>query len=245
MAKSNMFSGKRMLIAFTVLLIVAGAVWFLYKNKESFYTPTNGVSQTTQVYEEVPPEDTAPPVQVEQQGEPVASEQFSRVYSLGVLQHTPDVEKAFKSLLPPLCNGGHLCVDYYCRTWKSALLPKYWLRPITTKLPKSFVLRVLRILVPLLYPITTLVGAMPLGHILKRLIPIADPIFFYERQFGKTRISFKQRVEWSLLDTLDWLTPAFDNPQTELTVARWFNEADMLDIEVLKAGHLVGRGRKP
>jgi SAM-dependent methyltransferase len=50
---------------------------------------------------------------------------FDFVYSLGVLQHTPDVRRAFMSLPRMLKPGGEICVDYYERWWGSALLPKY------------------------------------------------------------------------------------------------------------------------
>lgn len=52
-------------------------------------------------------------------------------------------------------------------------------------------------------------------------------------------------LEWSLLDTFDWFAPKYDNPQTPETVYKWFIEAGLIQVEVLKAGHLVGRGRKP
>ncbi len=44
---------------------------------------------------------------------PFVPESFSFVYSLGVLQHTPDVERAFACLPPMLAKGGQICVDYY------------------------------------------------------------------------------------------------------------------------------------
>jgi hypothetical protein len=51
-----------------------------------------------------------------------------------------------------------------------------------------------------------------------------------------------QLREWALLDTFDWLAPEYDNPQTAQSVRRWLEEAGLLDIDVLKAGHLTGRG---
>jgi hypothetical protein len=48
-----------------------------------------------------------------------------------------------------------------------------------------------------------------------------------------------------LLDTFDWLSPEFDNPQTPETVICWLRNAGLAQIEVLKAGHLVGRGTVP
>jgi len=41
------------------------------------------------------------------------------------------------------------------------------------------------------------------------------------------------------------LSPAFDRPQTRETVTCWLHNAGLEQIEVLKAGHLVGRGTMP
>ena len=54
----------------------------------------------------------------------------------------------------------------------------------------------------------------------------------------------QQHEEWALLDTFDWLSPQHDNPQTADTAREWMDQGGMIDIEVLKAGHLVAHGRK-
>jgi 2-polyprenyl-3-methyl-5-hydroxy-6-metoxy-1,4-benzoquinol methylase len=170
---------------------------------------------------------------------PFHNESFSFVYSLGVLQHTPDVAKAFFSLPPLIRSGGSLCVDFYRRSWKSALLPKYWLRPLTKRLPKNLLFAALKRLVPILLPVSVLLGRTPaIGHHLRRVVPVANYV-------GSLPLSEAQQLEWSLLDTFDWLSPAYDNPQTPKTVLSWFERAGMARIEVLHAGHLVGRGEKP
>ena len=69
---------------------------------------------------------------------------FDFVYALGVLQHTPDVSKAFLSLPPMLKSGGKLCVDYYEKKWAINILPKYWLRPITKHIPKPILFKLLK-----------------------------------------------------------------------------------------------------
>ena len=43
---------------------------------------------------------------------PLCKSFFSYVYSLGVLQHTPDVARAFRSLPPMVVDGGRFCVDF-------------------------------------------------------------------------------------------------------------------------------------
>ena len=160
------------------------------------------------------------------------------IYSLGVLQHTPDVKLSFLSLLPVLKTGGKLCVDFYEKSWKSKFLPKYMIRPISKHIPKKVLLDGLKIVVPPLLLISRTVSLIPfLGKYLTRLRPVAI-------HFDEIPLSRKQLLEWSLLDTFDWFSPAYDNPQSADTVLNWFKGAGFENIEVLKAGHLVGRGKK-
>lgn len=161
---------------------------------------------------------------------------FDRIYSLGVLQHTPNVKEAFFSLASKLSRGGSLCVDFYEKSFKSSLLPKYWLRPFTTKVEKEKLFTYLERYVPRMLKISNLLGSIPLlGNYLKRLIPVAN----YN---GILPLDEKQQIEWALLDTFDWLSPAYDNPQNSKTIQMWFTEANFTNIEILKSGHLVGRG---
>ena len=143
------------------------------------------------------------------------------------------------NLTPMLANGGKICVDFYQQSWKSSLLPKYWLRPLTKRLSKIRLFSILEYLVPKLLPLSMLVGKFPLlGHQLKRLVPVANYV-------GDLPLDEKQQLEWSVLDTFDWLSPEYDNPQKPRTIRLWLEAAGMENIEVLKAGHLVGRGTKP
>ena len=56
---------------------------------------------------------------------PFKKDFFDYVYSLGVLQHTPNVEIAFKSLLPVLKPNGHICVDFYWKRFRTMMHSKY------------------------------------------------------------------------------------------------------------------------
>ena len=170
---------------------------------------------------------------------PFAPASFAFLYSLGVLQHTPDVARAVASLPPMLAPGGRICVDFYERSAKSRLLPKYWLRPFTTKLPKPALFETVERLVPLMLPVSQALGRIPvIGGQLKRIVPVAN-------YSGELPLDEDQVREWAVLDTFDWLSPAFDNPQTPSTVRGWLDAAHLENVEVLKAGHLVGRARKP
>ena len=175
---------------------------------------------------------------------PFKDNSFDYIYSLGVLQHTPDVKGAFFSLPRLLKKDGKICVDYYRKSWRILMHPKYWLRPITKYLPNSFMLTLLKFIVPIIFPVSWLIGKLPYGQVVKKIIPVADPIYFYEKKFGKIPMKYKERQQWALLDTFDWLTPTYDNPQTETTVYSWMKEAQLRDIEVHNSGHLVACGRR-
>lgn len=170
---------------------------------------------------------------------PFAAESFEFVYSLGVLQHTPDVKAAFFALPRLVKSGGKLCVDFYEKNFKSRMLPKYWLRPLTKRLPKDRLFSLLESAVPKLLPLSDLLGQVPfVGRQVRRIVPVAN-------YSGLLPLDRRQLEEWALLDTFDWLSPEFDNPQTASTLAGWLRAAGMQEIEVLKAGHLVGRAMKP
>lgn len=170
---------------------------------------------------------------------PFAPRTFPFVYSLGVLQHTPDVARAFAALPPMLTPGGQLCADFYERSWRSALLPKYWLRPVTRRMPKAKLFALCERLVPGLLSVSRAVGLIPLvGRTLRRVVPVAN-------HEGVLPLSATQLGEWALLDTFDWLAPEYDHPQTAATVRGWLEQVGLTDAQVLKAGHLTARGTAP
>jgi len=169
---------------------------------------------------------------------PFEPEFFPFVYSLGVLQHTPDVAKAFAALPPMVANGGRLCADFYWKRIQTMLHMKYLLRPLTTRMSQQKLFGYLETMVPVMLPISQLLGRIPLvGRVLKRLIPVAD-------YTGIFPLNDQQLREWALLDTFDWLAPQYDNPQTVTQIRAWFEAAGFRDVEVFHGGHLVGRGPK-
>ncbi len=170
---------------------------------------------------------------------PFAPESFPYVYSLGVLQHTPDVAKAFAALTPMVQRGGRLCTDFYWKRIRTMLHAKYLLRPLTKRMDQPRLFLLLQRWVPALLAASQSLGRVPLvGRGLKRIVPVAD-------YTGRFPLSDQQLREWALLDTFDMLAPTYDNPQTAHTVAAWFEQAGLKEVEVGHWGHLVGRGIKP
>lgn len=164
---------------------------------------------------------------------------FPFVYSLGVLQHTPDVAKAFAALPPMVAEGGRLCTDFYWKRLRTLLHTKYLFRPITKRLPQKTLFHFLEKTVPFLLRVSQALGHVPgLGRVLKRLVPVADYTGVYP-------LTQRQLEEWALLDTFDMLGPQYDSPQTTSTIRNWMANAGLTNIDVFQANLLVVRGIKP
>jgi SAM-dependent methyltransferase len=170
---------------------------------------------------------------------PFAPEFFDVIYCLGVLQHTPDPRQAFLALPRHLKPGGRIAADIYQGGWRRALNAKYWLRPVTTRLPQQRLFRAVERSMPLLLSLSRGANRVPgIGRIAKQLLPVTN----YEAIQDLDR---RQLREWAVLDTFDMLSPQYDRPQTPRAVHRWTHEAGLQEIEVGNFGHLVARGRKP
>ena len=169
---------------------------------------------------------------------PFAPGSFDFVYCLGVLQHTPDVEAAFRALPRQLRPGGKLAVDVYPRLWRNVFSGKYWVRPVTRRIPAPRLLGLVESSVPVLLPVSRALGRVPfIGRKLRQVIPVSN----YE---GIHPLSESQIREWAVMDTFDMLAPAHDHPQTADTLRDWFESERLRDVEVFRAGHLVGRAVK-
>jgi SAM-dependent methyltransferase len=169
---------------------------------------------------------------------PFAPFSFDFVYCLGVLQHTPDVSRSFLALPAQLRLGGRLVVDVYPDLWLNYFWPKYWLRPITKRIPERHLFSIVKLMVSCLLPISRAIGRIPkFGRALRCAIPVSN----YDGIFP---LSNKQLREWALLDTFDMLAPKYDQPQTMSTIHAWFEMAGMENVEVFRRGSYIGRGVK-
>lgn len=164
---------------------------------------------------------------------------FDFVYCFGVLQHTPDVARAFAALRPPLRPGGRLAVDLYPQLAGNVLWPKYWLRPVTRRVPPQRLFPIVERMVKLLWPISLGVGRLP---VVGRKLRYAIPVVNYE---GRLPLSATQLKEWAVLDTFDMLSPKYDQPQRASTLHAWFEAAGFEAIQAFRDGLVVGRGRLP
>lgn len=168
---------------------------------------------------------------------PLPQSYFDRVLCIGVLQHTPDPEKSFKSLVNYVRPGGELVIDCYAKRLKALIQWKYILRPITKRMKKERLYKLVSFMVSLLLPLAILLRRLA-GGLGARLLPIV--------QYSHWGLPYKLNKQWAILDTFDMYSPAYDKPQSLKTVNRWFKEAGFDDYEVFYGDNGVcGRGRVP
>jgi ubiquinone/menaquinone biosynthesis C-methylase UbiE len=172
---------------------------------------------------------------------PVKENFFDKLFCFGVLQHTPDVKKAFFTLPSYLKPGGRLAVDVYSKLNPPYLLQtKYWVRPLTRRIPPARLYKICEKYVNFMWPIIQkIISKIPrIGGLLTWQLLVAD----YR---GKYDLNEDLLKEWAILDTFDMLSPAYDSPQTIDTVSQWFKEANFAEIEVHYGYNgIEGRGTK-
>ena len=156
---------------------------------------------------------------------PFAPAQFDKVFCLGVLQHTPDVERSVKALIDMVKPGGELVVDFYpIKGWWTKLQAKYVLRPLTKKMDHQ------KLFTKIDNNIDGLIKAYRFFSKLKmnkfnRFLPICD--------IDGTlppNLPYKQLRDMCVLDTFDMFSPQYDNPQKIKTIVQWFNKYGMQKV---------------
>ena len=168
---------------------------------------------------------------------PLAEASFDKVVCLGVVQHTPDPHAAFRSLAKYVRPGGQLVIDSYPRNFAALLQWKYLLRPITRRMRKETLYRLIEVVTPPLVPIAKLLRRIA-GRLGARLVPIVE--------YSHLGLSPELNVQWATLDTFDMYSPAHDQPQSLKTVTRWFQEAGFEEVHVRRGlNGIVGSGRRP
>lgn len=158
---------------------------------------------------------------------PFPDSSFDKVFCLGVLQHTPSFEESVAALIKKAKLGGEIVVDFYpIKGWYTKVHSKYILRPLTRRLPKSLLLKIIRFNINWMLSLFDILCFMRL-EALTRFIPITDV-----RNFPR-ELTDKQRKEWAVMDTFDAFSPAYDNPKRLEDVKRMFTKCG---CEVIYAG---------
>lgn len=169
--------------------------------------------------------------------QPFLNASFDAMFCFGVIQHTPNVEQAFKSLFEYLKPGGLFCVDVYAAPL-AYLHPRHLLRPLTRRMQPERLYGRVEALVKCLFPLADAALRVPgIGQGLARLVPVAHwggAIELRDRA---------QYLEWSILDTFDWYSPRYESPQPLGKLQRWCRELQLQDYTIERyRGLFVIRG---
>jgi ubiquinone/menaquinone biosynthesis C-methylase UbiE/uncharacterized protein YbaR (Trm112 family) len=169
---------------------------------------------------------------------PFKKERLDAIYCIGVIQHTPEPLKVFHSFARVLKKGGRLAVTIYEKKRFTLLNGKYLIRPFLRNVPRDRLLDGLKLIMPILFAITTVVFKLPLaGKIARFILPVANYV-------DNKELTRAQRYQWAIMDTFDMLSPAFDQPQTEKTVFATMTTCHFTEIRRLPNPGLNLVGKK-
>jgi SAM-dependent methyltransferase len=159
---------------------------------------------------------------------PLAEGTFDHIYSLGVLDHTPDPRAAFLNLCRLLKPGGRIAIWVYPREKPAVEAVMNAHRMISTRLPLPVLVRLSQ-------------WMAPIGGVKRRLMASRHGLV---RRLGVALhaltigVSMHPDPTVRVCDTLDWYAPRYLSRHTPEEVAGWFREAGLVDLEDLSVGQV-------
>ncbi|WP_250846979.1 class I SAM-dependent methyltransferase [Aquisphaera insulae] len=176
---------------------------------------------------------------------PFAPGSFDHIYSIGVLDHTPDPRAAFLGLARLLKPGGRIAIWIYRKERPAVERIMDVHRAISRRLPLGLLLGLSK-------------AAAPIGGLKRRLM--GSRAWIVQRagvalHLATIGVSMHPDPEVRVCDTLDWYAPGFLSRHTADEVRGWFRAAGLVEIEDLSAlqtffhegqGHGINlAGRRP
>lgn len=166
---------------------------------------------------------------------PLTQNKFDLIYSIGVIHHTPNPKEAFLRIASLLCKNGSIMIWVSPKS-KLPFLPRATniIRLFTSRMQPLTLLNLIQKFIPfaLVFIRTPFIGRFLKGWI----IPVCD----YK---GELPLNKKQLLEWSILDTLDLLSPKYLYPCSAVEVKNWFIKAALGNI-IITSPAIIARGRR-
>jgi SAM-dependent methyltransferase len=159
---------------------------------------------------------------------PLSEGRFDHVYSLGVLDHTPNPRRAFLGLARLLKPGGRIVVWVYAREKPRVERVMNLHRAISTRLPLHVLMTLSRLMAPVGGWKRTLMSSR--WRVVRRL-----GVGLHALTIG---VSMHPDAEVRVCDTLDWYAPRFLSRHTVEEVAGWFREAGLVEVSDLSPGQV-------
>jgi SAM-dependent methyltransferase len=144
---------------------------------------------------------------------PFPERTFDVIYSIGVLHHTPNCERAFRNLTRYLAPGGRIAVWLYEDDRSAWARVSDLYRRLTVRMPSRLLYALCHAAIPMYY------GFKIPG--LGRLLWTGCPL------------SLHPDPAWRVLDTFDWYSPRYQSKHTYPEVYRWFQSEGLTDIRLL------------
>ncbi len=157
---------------------------------------------------------------------PFPSGVFDHIYSLGVLDHTPDPRAAFLELARLLKPGGRIVVWVYPRERPALERIIQVHRAVSTRLPLGVLVALSRL-------------TAPIGGLKRRLMASKNRLVAragVALNLLTLGVSMHPDPEVRVCDTLDWYAPKYMSRHTFDEVAGWFAEAGLIDVVDLTPG---------
>ncbi|MDE2509123.1 MAG: class I SAM-dependent methyltransferase [Planctomycetota bacterium] len=157
---------------------------------------------------------------------PFASGTFDHIYSLGVLDHTPDPRAAFLSIARLLRPGGRIVIWVYPREKPRVEAIMNVHRAVSTRLPLGVLTLLSR-------------ATAPVGGLKRRWMASKNRVVeragvaLHALTIG---VSMHPDAEVRVCDTLDWYAPKYLSRHTREEVEAWFVEAGLVEVEDLSVG---------
>ncbi len=157
---------------------------------------------------------------------PFAPGSFDQIYSIGVLDHTPDPRRAFLSLARLLKPGGRIAIWVYRkeRPLLERIINAH--RAVSTRLSLGTLLALSRAMAP--------VGGLKRGLMASRNRVVAR--LGVALNLATIGVSMHPDPEVRVCDTLDWYAPKYMSRHVFEEVAGWFAEAGLVDVVDLSQG---------
>jgi SAM-dependent methyltransferase len=172
---------------------------------------------------------------------PLAHGAFDGVYSLGVLQHTPDPLGAVGRLARHLAPGGRLATWIYevrrsHLRWASTRL---YIRAMTANRSDVFKRRMARALTAAFFPVGWALSwfGRP-GQVASYFLP-------YACRHHHGRGDLRRQWDYSVMDTYDWYGPKYELSQTDPDVRQAMTAAGLKNVRRLPARGMAIVGEAP
>ena len=157
---------------------------------------------------------------------PFAEGSVDLIYSIGVLDHTPDPRAAFLGLASLLRPGGRIAIWIYAKEKPRVERVMDAHRALSKRLPLGVLVALSR-------------ATAPIGGLKRRMMASRwwlvrrSAVALHALTIG---VSMHPDPEVRVCDTLDWYAPKFLSRHTHEEVAGWFAEAGLVDIVDLNRG---------